>query len=436
MQKFILNSELKIRKEQFGCIVLINQRRAVRFFNKFGYEIIKSLVTPKTIEEVFNEVNNNFDISKSSLAEIEDFINYLSKRDICRIEISEDVSEAIFYFDEIQEDMFSKDYFYTPLGVEIESTNKCGRQCTYCSYFSSPFVDINLELKASDWKRILDDIVQSGVFYVRFTGGDPFTRKNDLHQMVKYADDLGLMVSIGSDLTVTEEADFEQLSKLKNFVYLQTTLDGVTAESCEKYRGKGNFSKVMKGLELMQKHNVPFIVGTVLTKYNVNEIYKIGELISPFAPLGYSFAPLYIAGRGIGLTDDLPSNDDLYRANLQLRDLVNNKIIKPADSAWNEITNDIKEEEFETMLDDQSFLTRTGERLMRITPQGFCYVSVKLKRVDVENENEWNAGSILEKSLIEIWQRSDKMNSWRSNETQENFFGKTTDIRVLLSENI
>lgn len=435
MQKFILNSDLKIRKEQFGCIVMINKRRSVRFFNKFGYEILKSIVNSKTINEIYDDINSNFDISKSSNKEIEDFINYLLKRDICVETNKNSISKAIFYFDEVHEEMFSSDFFYTPLGVEIESTNKCGRQCTYCSYFSSPFVDVNLELKVSDWKVILDDIVKSGVFYVRFTGGDPFTRKKDLHEMVNYADSLGLMVSIGSDLTVTEEVDFEIISKLKNFVYLQTTLDGSNQESCERYRGKGNFSKVIRGMELMKKHNVPFIVGTVLTKHNVNEIYKIGELISQFKPLGYSFAPLYIAGRGINMEEDLPSNDDLYRANLQLRDLVNRKIVKPADSAWNEITNDVDEAQFEKMLDDQSFLTRTGERLMRITPQGLCYVSVKLKRVDVFNENEWNAGSILEKSLIEIWQKSDKMNDWRGNDIQNNFFGKTTDIRVLMSEN-
>lgn len=433
MDKFILNPDLKIRKEIFGCIVLINKRKSVRFFNQFGYQIILALKTAKTAEEVFESISEKFDISNVNITEIENFIKLLSRVDIClEFHKEKTYNSPIFYFAELPDSDFSEEYFYSPLGVEIESTNKCARECTYCSYFSNPRIDVSLELTADEWKPIIKNISDSGVFYVRFTGGDPFTRRNDLLEMVSYADNLGLMISIGSDLTLTTENDIIFLSQLKNFVFLQTTLDGSTNEMSERYRGKGNFYKVMKGMELLHRHRVNFIVGTVLTKHNKNDIYNIGKLISKYKPMGYSFAPLYIAGRALNLEKDMPNNEELYEANLQLRQLVNDNIIKPADSAWQEIVNEIDDDSFKNLINDQPLLTRTGERLMRITPQGKCYVSVKLKRVDVQNDHEWEAGTIINRDLIEIWQKSDKMKEWRNLTTNDNFFGKTVNIKELL----
>ncbi|MCW3161790.1 radical SAM protein [Chryseobacterium oryctis] len=433
MEKFILTPQLKVRKESFGCIVLINKRKSVRFFNKLGYQIILALKTPRSIYEIYEKISEDFDISNVQHEEIENFVNLLKRVDICNEYQGETLRESpIFYFENVPDEDFSDEYFYSPLGVEIESTNKCARECSYCSYFSNPRVDISLELTVEEWLPIIKNISDSGVFYVRFTGGDPFTRRNDLLEMVTYADSLGLMVSIGSDLTLTTENDIIYLSQLKNFVFLQTTLDGSTKDICEQYRGKGNFLKVIKGMELLHKHKVPFIVGTVLTKHNKHDIYNIGKLISQYEPLGYSFAPLYIAGRALNLESDMPNNEELYEANLQLKQLVDDKVIKPADSAWQEIVNDVNEDTFRNLINDQPLLTRTGERLMRITPQGQCYVSVKLKRVDVENDHEWNSGSIIGKDLIKVWQKSDKMNEWRKLTTCDNYFGKTVNIKELL----
>lgn len=433
MEKIILNPNIKVRKESFGCIVLINKRKSVRFFNKLGYHIILALKMPRNISDIYRKISENFDISQVDLEEIENFVKLLKRVNIC-IDFNNQIftDSPIFYFEDVPDENFSEDYFFAPLGVEIESTNKCARECSYCSYFSNPRVDVSLELSVEYWLPIIKNISDSGVYYVRFTGGDPFTRRNDLLKMISYADNLGLMISIGSDLTLTTENDIIFLKQLKNFVFLQTTIDGSNKDICEKYRGKGNYLKVMKGIGLLDKHKVPFIVGTVLTKHNKDDIYNIGKLISKYEPLGYSFAPLYIAGRALNLDEDVPNNEELYEANLQLKQLIDDKIIKSADSAWQEIVNDLDEEGFKILINDQPALTRTGERLMRITPQGQCYVSVKLKRVDVEKDNEWNAGNIIEKDLLKIWQESDKMNEWRNLTTSDNFFGKTVNIKDLL----
>ena len=130
------------------------------------------------------------------------------------------------------------------------------------------------------------------------------------------------------------------------------------------------------------------------------------------------------------MEDDIPTNEQLHIANSQFRELVEGGVIRPADSAWEEIAQELPEEEFKSMLDDQSHLTRTGERLIRIDPKGHVYVSVKLKRLLVEQEEEWNAGNIMDGKLLDIWQGSDNLNSWRGFRQEENTFGKTIDTRV------
>ena len=429
-KKFVLSDKIKVRKEDFGAIVLIKQRKSTRFYNQFAYQCFLALRQATTVDQLVEQVKLNYDISGVEKKDIESFIQKLADNDICVETDIDSTTKAEFYYTDVS--AFQPDFFYAPVGVEIEYTNKCARQCEYCSYYSNPFVDVNQEKPVEEWKQVIEELVHSGVYYVRFTGGDPFMRK-DILEAVKHADELGLMVSIGTDLTVTKEEDFVALSQLKNFVAVQTTMDGATQETCERYRGKGNFQKVLKGMELMQKHDVPFIVGTVLTRHNVHEIEDIGRLVSKYGTKGYCFSPLYLAGRGIGLEDDLPSNEDLYSANKQFKKLIDEHVILPADAAWSEISNDLDEDEFKNMLNDQSHLTRTGERLIRIDPKGNCYVSVKLKRVLVENEQEWKAGNIKDTSLIDIWQNSAEFKKWRNIDQGQNAFGKTIDMRELLT---
>jgi len=421
--KYKLTKQIKIRHESFGSILLDMTDFKVRFFNEFATDILTSFYSPIEVDTLKNRLL----ITKEEESFYDEFIQNLIEKNWISTEFKS-IDSSQVYFSDISD--FSPNYFYSPLGIEIEYTMKCSRNCTYCAYSSNPTVNTKLELTSEDWKKILDDLHKAGVFFIRFTGGDPLTRE-DFFESLAYADKKGFVLSVGTDLTLFTEEDALKFAKLKNLALIQTTLDGSTKEINDKMRGNGNYNKVIEGIKLLNKYRIPFLVGSVLRKSNTNDIGNIAKLVGSLGASGYCFAPLYEAGRGIKVGDEVPTNEDLKHANKQLKEMVEKGFVKPIDWVWYDKMKNTKSAEFESILDNQPFLARIPDKLLRINPQGQCYSSIKLSRY-VAN-SEIYCGSIVENSIIDIWHNSENINSMRKMKSEKTFFGQTVDLRQLIN---
>ena len=423
MDNYKLSDYVKIRKENWGCVLLESKSKLIKYYNHAATTILYSLSKSKSIEELAADVNYSSEFSNFDLSE---FLELLVSENILIKNSQTNVSRAKKYF--FEQRTLDDDLYFSPLGVEIEYTLKCSRNCSYCAYSSNPFINIQGELDNNVWKKVLHDLLNAGVFYIRFTGGDPYAR-NGFNEILQYADSLGFIISVGTDLTLLNDNHLNVLKSLHNLLMVQTTLDGSTAKKNDKHRGKGNYDKVIKGVRILSENNIPCIVGTVLRKDNVDDIYSIGLLLSSIGANGYCFAPLYAAGRGHNVEELVPSNMDLYKANLQFKKLIEEGVIAPADPSWISITADLNEDEFKHLLDDQPFLTRQGDRLIRIDSRGNCYVSIKLR--DRLKNDEVLAGNVVVKDIIDIWQNSKVLKNLRNQQSKDTKFGITTDVREI-----
>ena len=75
-----------------------------------------------------------------------------------------------------------------PNEIVIEVTRKCNLSCDFC--FNDQDMDNINDMLSDDIFKVLDDISKSGIKAVRFTGGEPFLRK-DLQEILKKAKSLG-----------------------------------------------------------------------------------------------------------------------------------------------------------------------------------------------------------------------------------------------------
>ena len=423
MDTYKLSDCVKMRKEHWGCVLLESKSKSIKYYNHPATSILNSLIRSKTIEELTADVNYSPIYSKFSLSE---FLEHLVKENILTKNSLITTSKAKTYF--FDQSSLDDDLYFSPLGVEIEYTLKCSRNCSYCAYSSNPFINIEGELDNNEWRKVLNNLINAGVFYIRFTGGDPYARK-DFNEILKYADSLGFVISVGTDLTLLNDNHVSVLKSLNNLLMIQTTLDGSTAIRNDKHRGKGNFDKVIEGVKILNQNSIPCIVGTVLRKDNVDDIYEIGSLLGSLGVNGYCFAPLYAAGRGHNVEELVPSNQDLYMANLQFKNLIEEGRVKPADPSWISVTAELDENEFKHLLDDQPFLTRQGDRLIRIDSRGNCYVSIKLR--DRLKNDEVLAGNIVDKEIIGIWQNSKVLKNLRNQKSKDTKFGMAADVRKI-----
>ena len=75
-----------------------------------------------------------------------------------------------------------------PLQVSIEVTRRCPLECLHC-YNNLPMGDVDArqrELSKEEHFRMLDELVEMGCFWILYTGGEIFARK-DFLEIYTYA---------------------------------------------------------------------------------------------------------------------------------------------------------------------------------------------------------------------------------------------------------
>ncbi len=223
--QYVLSDNVKYRREHFGGIVFHGETKETHFFNHMAAFAIEHFRSPNSLEDI----NTLLGSLLGDVFAKEDFFNSLVGLSIITKSERGVPSKSNLYFTDITE--FSDKNFYSPLAVELELTLKCMRNCVYCAYDSSPTINTSDQLSLCAYQGILQRLERAGVFYIRFTGGDPLTRTDSL-EIMSLADNLGFGFAVASDLTVLREEQAKRLGEFDNLISLQTTLDG--SRSCSQ----------------------------------------------------------------------------------------------------------------------------------------------------------------------------------------------------------
>ena len=84
-----------------------------------------------------------------------------------------------------------------PMQVSIEVTRRCPLECLHC-YNNLPMGDIEAkrrELTKEEHFRMLDELVEMGCFWILYTGGEIFARK-DFLDIYTYAKKKGFLITL------------------------------------------------------------------------------------------------------------------------------------------------------------------------------------------------------------------------------------------------
>lgn len=425
MSCFVISDDVSFRRERFGGVALNRSRQNTRFFNASAARLIEECREAISVVPLIDRLGWRGQVTQSA---VEQFIADQVTNAILQSASPGQRSRASLF--NLDVDQFAGDHLHIPLGVEIELTLKCLRTCRYCAYEAHPKVSRESELSLADWEACLDKLSSAGVFFVRFTGGDPLVRP-DFAEILARADRLGFVITVGSDLTRLTGEHVAVLAGTRNLYALQTTLDGATAETADLLRGPGNFASVQNGIRRLKAAGVPVIVGTVLNRRNVGEVGAIARLVGALGVDGYCVAPLYAAGRGTAasLASMMPTNDDLAVAARAVKQAVDNADVASADPAWLGATADAAASDLNVIWADQQHLARRPDSLMRIDPRGHVYVSIKLKKGLKE---QVYVGNIADDELGYLWREAPLMKRLRAQPTRQSYFGPVIDVREVM----
>ncbi|MFC1804982.1 radical SAM protein [Candidatus Omnitrophota bacterium] len=159
-----------------------------------------------------------------------------------------------------------------PLRVMFELTYRCNFKCNHC-YIPQSYRG-KKELATKEVFFILDQLKDIGCFYLGFTGGEPFIRK-DFIDILRYAKKKGFQTIIytnGSLITREISRELKRLGPNK----VDITIPGMKKASFEHItQTAGSHRRVFKAINTIRKSKVNLGFKTCILEDNASEIKSI-----------------------------------------------------------------------------------------------------------------------------------------------------------------
>ncbi len=183
--------------------------------------------------------------------------------------------------------------------VAWELTRNCNLNCIHCRA-SATLGPHTGELATGECKKIMDDIAAFASPTIILTGGEPLLRE-DIFDIIDYGNRKGLRLVIAINGTLLDEEKAKRL-KAGGIRRVSLSLDGKTPETHDKFRGvEGSFASVMRATRILTDVGLPFQINTTVTRFNVDDLGDIYELVKSIGAVGWHVFLLVPVGRGEGL---------------------------------------------------------------------------------------------------------------------------------------
>lgn len=160
--------------------------------------------------------------------------------------------------------------------VDWQLTSFCNRNCKYC--FGPPHMS---ELTKENIFKIIDILSLNGVKQLGITGGEPLLHPH-IEEIINYVSYVGLNIYLSTNCDYYFK--YAKLIKEKISI-IGIPIDGSNKEMHDYIRGQGSFENIQKVLNDISNSDskIKIKIGTVITKYNQNNLLAIEKFISAYS---------------------------------------------------------------------------------------------------------------------------------------------------------
>src|SRR5690242_5029149 len=188
-----------------------------------------------------------------------------------------------------------------PICLTWELTYACNLSCVHC--LSSSGRRDPRELTTAECMAVIDELQRMQVFYVNIGGGEPTVRP-DFWALVDYATghDVGVKFSTNG-VKITPEIARRLAGR--DYVDVQISLDGATAEVNDAVRGRGSYEVALRAMgNLAAAGFAGFKISVVMTRHNVGQLSAFKTIADRFGAQ-LRITRLRPSGRGADVWDRL-----------------------------------------------------------------------------------------------------------------------------------
>jgi MoaA/NifB/PqqE/SkfB family radical SAM enzyme len=160
-----------------------------------------------------------------------------------------------------------------PFSAGIELTAKCNLNCIHC--YATPGRK-HRDISLAEYKELVSELVDRGMLECFLTGGEVLAHP-DFEEIYIYTRMKGVILSVLSNLTLLEQRHCDLFLEYP-VEQISTTMYGISEDTYERVTGsKKAYHQFLRGIDLLQKNELPFEVKFVALEENIDDIYLVRE---------------------------------------------------------------------------------------------------------------------------------------------------------------
>jgi len=167
-----------------------------------------------------------------------------------------------------------------PVTCQVEITTQCSHNCIHCYNFWRGAQSKTAEraLTIPEAMIVIQRLIDSKVYDVTFTGGEPLMEFDVLRECIKAASAGGLNVYLNSNLLPLTESRARELKELglKSIVTSLMGPDAITYNTISQHRNA--FDRVVGNIKIAQDAGLTVIANMVITKVNLHQVKDTARL--------------------------------------------------------------------------------------------------------------------------------------------------------------
>lgn len=179
-----------------------------------------------------------------------------------------------------------------PFSIVVSVSFRCNSKCKTCDVWRRPNDDMTVE----EWRKVFHNLGDTP-FYITFTGGEPFLRK-DLDELViaSYEECKPEVITIPTNGILTDRV-LEMTERMcreapESSIGINLSLDELEERHDAARVVPGNWKMAMKtwkGLKELQEQydNLVLTVHTVISTFNIDRFYEIYDGLQDLVPDSY-----------------------------------------------------------------------------------------------------------------------------------------------------
>ena len=152
-----------------------------------------------------------------------------------------------------------------PWAILMDPTSACNLHCTGC--WAAEYGN-RLNLTYEEMDDIVRQANEMGTYMFLFTGGEPMVRKKDIIRLCGAHNDC--VFSAFTNGTLIDEEFAGEMLRVKNFVPA-ISVEGFE-EATDDRRGHGTYAAVVRAMDILKRHKLPFGISCCYTSRNVDVI--------------------------------------------------------------------------------------------------------------------------------------------------------------------